>query len=218
MPKRLIVNSLVLSTAIIIGVGPYVVKAAGFHAESGATANVDLQRVYMESDAHTKAEERVRDFGIKLGQRFDTIQKLQFLSAEEISDLSVSLNVDKPTDVETKKIAEITKVSATRASDFQNLSSKLNLTDPEKKHLNELSGYQQTRGQVTDRLSKLYQSAVDQEEAKQNRQGLAEIRAIVAKVAKDQGISQVFDTSSMIVAQVDLTEASLKKAASKKKP
>ena len=94
----------------------------------------------------------------------------------------------------------------------------MNLTDPDKKHLNELSGYQQTRGQVTDRLSKLYQSAVDQEEAKQNRQGLAEIRAVVAKVAKDQGISQVFDTSSMIVAQVDLTEASLKKASSKKKP
>ncbi len=168
MSKRLIVNSLVLSTAIFIGAGPYVVRAAGFHADTPTIANVDLQRVYMESDAHSKAEERIRDFGIKLGQRFDTIQKLQFLGAEEISDLSVSLNVDKQTEADTKKIADITKLSSTRTADFQNLSTKLNLTDAEKKHLNELSGYQQSRGQVIDRLSKLYQAAVDQEEAKQN--------------------------------------------------
>jgi Skp family chaperone for outer membrane proteins len=223
--KRPFMNVLVLSAALVIGAGPYVVRAAGFrgnayHAEPGAVANIDMQRVYSESDARKGAEEKVRDFGIKLGGHFDEIAKLEYLNPGEISDYSVALNTEKPTPEMTKKITDLKAASVARTDEYSALTGKkdADLTQKDRDRMRELTNYRNQRPEVLARLQKIYQAAVDEEEAKQNRAGMAEVRAVVGKLAKDQGFSQVYDASSLVYAPVDLTDQALKKTQTKKKP
>jgi Skp family chaperone for outer membrane proteins len=223
--KRPFMNVLVLSAALVIGAGPYVVRAAGFrgnayHAEPGAVANIDMQRVYSESDARKAAEEKVRDFGIKLGGHFDEIAKMEYLSPAEISDYSVALNAEKPAPADAKKITDLKAASSTRTDEWSALSGKkdADLTKNDRDRMRELTTNRNQRPEVMARLQKIYQAAVDEQEAKENRTGMAEVRTIVAKLAKDQGLSQVYDTTSMVYAPIDLTDQALKKTQTKKKP
>jgi Skp family chaperone for outer membrane proteins len=215
--KRPFANVLVLSAALVIAAGPYVVRAAGIGADPGTTANVDIQRIYSESDARRAADDKIRAFGQKLGQNFDEIARLEFLTAAEISDYSAALNAETVTPMETKRIADLKKANADRADEFQTLTVKkdADLTAKDRERMRAIGASRQQRPQVLGNLQKLYQDAVEDEQLKQTRIGVMEIRAIVAKLAKEQAITQVFDTSAMVVAPVDLTDMAIKKAKKK---
>jgi hypothetical protein len=215
--KRPLTHILVLSTALLIGAGPYVVRAAGIGPDAGAVANVDMQRVYAESDAKKASDTRVREYGRTMFDRFAQTAQLQFLSAEELSDYSEAMNSEKPTDAEKKKIADLKAESTRRLDENQKLATtpQATLTDKDKERLRILNGYQQQRPQILDRLQKVYQQMVDEEEIRQQRQGMVEVRGIVGKVAKDQGITQVYDATAMVVAPVDLTQQALQKVKKK---
>lgn len=218
--KRPMFNVIVLSAALLIGAGPYIVRAAGtafVRADNGAIANVDMQRVFAESDARKAAEQKIQEFGQKLGKNFQEISKLPYLTPEEVSDYSVALNAEKPTPEQTKKITDLQGNSAKRVTEAQQLGANKNLTQKDKDRMKELEDMQKMRPLVQDRLQKVYQQAVDEEEQKQLRLGMAEVRGIVSKLAKDQAVGQVYDATAMVYAPIDLTDQALKKTQTKKK-
>lgn len=223
MSKRPIFNVTILSAALLLGVGSYVVRAAGRQPdqapEAARVANVDMQRVFEDSDARAAAEDRIQEFGAKISQRFDDITKLPYLTPDEVSDLSAAMNAEKPTDAQTKRIADLRQLSAARAAEFQTLSAKKDaeLTAQDRARMNELSGMQQQRQAVQERLQQVYSQAMDHQAQQEMRTGMAEVRGIVGKLAKEQGYTQVYDTSALVYATNDLTDAALKRVQTKKK-
>jgi Skp family chaperone for outer membrane proteins len=219
MPKRTSMNVLVLSAALLIGAGPYIVKAAvnaaGRQPES-IVANVDMQRVFNESDAKKAVEQKLTEYGATLGKRFDEVSRTQYLTPDEISDYSAKLNIEKPTDADTKRIADIKAASQQRAEEYQRLSALKQPTAKDAARLQELDTMQRQRPLFQDRLQKLYQQAVDEEEQKQMRAGLAEVRGIVGKMAKEQGFTEVYDVTAMVYAPADLTDQAIRKVQKKK--
>jgi len=217
MSSRTSVNVLILSAALLIGAGPYLVRASITHADAPMVANVDMQRVFAESDAKRSLEQKLTEFGATLGKRFDEVSKTQFLNPDEISDLSGALNIEKPTEADTKKIETIKAESQKRAEEYQRLSAVKQPTDKDLARIRELDALQRQRPLYMDRLQKLYQQAVDEEEQRRMRAGMAEVRGIVGKMAKEQGFGEVYDVSAMVYAPADLTEQAVHKVQAKKK-
>jgi Skp family chaperone for outer membrane proteins len=213
-------NTLVLAAALCIGAGPYVVRAAGTgrSADSSPIANIDMQRVYEESEARLQAEERVKTYSVNAFKNFDETTRLQFQSASELEEFSRAINADKPTDADTKKLAAIRAADASRAQEFAALSAKpqAGISAQDKQRLKELTTMMQQRPVLLDRLQKYYQEAVDEEAAKQRRAGFAEVRATVQKLAKDQGFTQVYDVTALVYAPNDMTDSVIRKVKPKK--
>jgi Skp family chaperone for outer membrane proteins len=216
MPKHPSINVLMLSAAFLIGAAPYVLKAAGRQPEA-LVATVDMQRVFAESDIKKGVDQKLTEYGATLGKRFDEVAHTPYLTPDEISDYSAKLNIEKPTEADTKRIADIKAAAQQRADEYQKLSATKQPTPKDAARLQELDVMQRQRPLYQDRLQKLYQQAVDEEEQKQMRAGLAEVRGIVGKMAKDQGFGQVFDVTAMVYAPVDLTEQAIHKVQQKKK-
>lgn len=227
MSKRSALNPLVLTAALVIGAGPYVgpwvARATGLrggrNTETSTIANVDIQKVYAESEARVQAEERVQAFGRKAGAHFEEIAKMDFITPEETNDISVALNTEKPTDAQTKQVAAIRASNASRTDEYQKLTAKKDteLTAQDRTRLRDLNAIVRQRPEIMGRLQKIYQGAVDEEETKENRQGVAEVRAAIQKLAKDQAFTQVFDMSALVYAPNDLTDQAVKKLKAKGK-
>ncbi|MEP6753904.1 MAG: hypothetical protein ABJA67_00260 [Chthonomonadales bacterium] len=219
MTRRNGMNGLVLTVALMIGAGPFVVHAAGRHADPTTVANVDMARVYAESEVRKTNDQKARDFGIKLYAHFDTIQKMQYLKLEEIQDYSNAATLEKPMEKDTKTISDVKKLSTSRTEEYQGLLAKdqAKLTQLDKDRLKELTRIEQARPQLVENLQRLFQEEVNREAERQTRLGVAEIRTAVTKLARDQNIGQVFDTSALVVAPTDITEAAIKKTGAKKK-
>jgi hypothetical protein len=216
--KRPLTHILVLSTALLIGAGPYVVRAAGVGADPGTVANVDMQRLYDESDARRTAIGRVQDRARVFSDNFEATMRLQYLSLDEYEQFTNALNAEMPTEAEKKKVAELKAEAAKRADEAQKLATtpQDKLSNQDKERLRLLNGYQQQRQQAMAGLQGAYRIKLDEEDARQNRLGMAEVRSIVTKLAKDQGITQVYDSTAMVVAPVDLTQQALTKVKAKK--
>jgi hypothetical protein len=216
--KRPLTHILVLSTALLIGAGPYVVRAAGVGADPGTVANVDMQRLYDESDARRTAIGRVQERARVFSDNFEATMRLQYLSLDEYEQFTNALNAEMPTEAEKKKVAELKAEAAKRADEAQKLATtpQDKLSNQDKERLRLLNGYQQQRQQAMAGLQGAYRIKLDEEDARQNRLGMAEVRSIVTKLAKDQGITQVYDSTAMVVAPVDLTQQALTKVKAKK--
>ncbi len=218
MLKRPFVNVLVLSTALILGAGSYIVRAAGMRAaDQGLVANVDMQRVFVESDVRKGIELKLQEFGANLGKHFDEVTKTPYLGPDEISDLSAALNAEKPTDADKKKIDTIKGESQKRVDEAQRMAALKQPAEKDLARIRELEAMQRQRPLYQERLQKVYQQAIDEEETRRMRAGMAEVRVIVGKLARDQGFGQVFDVTAMVYASSDLTDQAIRKVQTNKK-
>lgn len=218
MPRLPLANVLVLTTALLIGAGPYLVRAAGMRAEQEVVANVDMQRLFMESEARKTAEKKIREYGHLLFQRYEEIARLQYLTPAEIEEYSLAINAPTPTEAQKQRVAALKAESTKRTEEAQRLAvlKESEITDKDRARLRELSAMQQRREQTMELLKKLYQQMVNDEEARQSRAAREEIRAAVNRVAKEMGFTQVFDSSVLIYATTDLTPNVLPKVRARK--
>lgn len=174
-------------------------------------ANVDLQALVDQSDARKEADVKVREFGAVMFKRFDETSKLKYLTLDEISEYSAALNADPQSDAHKQKVVAIRAESARRADEASTIAAKAgaDLTPADKARVSLLSDMEQVRPVALERLNQLYRQNVNTEEARLRRLTLVAIREAVGKVAKEQGFTQVFDTSSLVYSSVDLTPLAL---------
>lgn len=219
MSPRAFSAAAILCLCAALITSPYWVGAAGFRAESGVVAQVDLQRVYLESDARKAAQQRIRQYGQLLFERYAATARLKYLNPDELTQYTQALNAQNPTPEDKATVSRLEAESAKRLAEMQALSEKKQseLTDADRKRIKELSDIQALQPQALDTLRNVYQQMVTEEQEKETQQGLAEVRAIVKKVAKEHSITQVFDTSSLVVAPVDLTDEVLSRVTTKKR-
>ena len=217
--RRPFTSPLVLTAAILIGAGPYVVRAAStpHAAPQEGPAMVDLMRVYGESDVRKAADQKIEEYGKLMGQRFDEIAGMSYLNATEIRDYSDAQNAEKPTDADKQKLAAIKAESAKRSAEAQALIGKKDsdLTAADRMRLRDLTAMKEQQPSIMGQLQRLYQQLVNNKDTELTRLGVAEVRTIIGKLAKEQGFIQVFDTTAMVYAPTDLTQAALAKVKKK---
>jgi len=219
--NRRTAHSLILAAALLIGAGPYVVNAAkspALQPNNAQRANVDMREVFEDSEAKQAADAKTAVYGRKLDQKFNELGQMPFLTPAELRDLSVLLIKDQPTESDTKKITDLRAESEKRSAENTALAQKkeADLTPADKNRMRELNGMRPAHAQTMVRVQALYQQQVNIENEKNEREGMAAVRGVVAKLAKDKGIAEVYDSSVLIVAPVDLTKEAIERT--KKKP
>src|SRR5437016_2160092 len=158
-------NVLILAAALFIGAGPYLVRAAGHAPDGPITANIDLLKVYGESDARRNAYTRADVFARLMDKRYDDLNGVPYLTTAEIKDFAGASAAEKPTDADTQKIAALKTESAKRAEDYQLLSSKkeADITPAERTRLRDLNVMIQQRPQIMEGVHHLFQDLVNAE-------------------------------------------------------
>ena len=217
MSNRRTFNTLILAAALLIGAGPYVVNAARTAADANTRANIDLHQVFEASEARQVADGKTGLFARKLDQSFAEIGQMPFLTPAEVRDLSIVSARETPTEAETKRAAEVKGEYEKRAAESNTLAQKkeADLTAADKTRVRELNNMRQGHAQAMLKVQQMYQQAVNEENVKNERAGMAAIRGLVAKIAKEKGIAEVFDASVLVVAPVDLTKDAVERAKKK---
>lgn len=206
-------HAAVAGVALLLCAGPYLVRASGRAQDTAGVANVDLQKVFSESDARRAAEAKVAEFGRVTFQRFEEIASLRYLTRDEITDLFDAANAEAPTEAQKARAAALKAESARRVEEAQSLANKKDaeLSEADRRRLRELNTMLQQQPAVLAQMRSIFQRMVNDKEQELMRQALNEVRGVVSQVAKGMNLAQVFDSSSLVYCTLDITPNVLQK-------
>src|SRR5205807_667089 len=99
-------------------------------------------------------------------------------------------NAENATEADKKKASDMKALSERRVNEQNMLAAKKesDLTPADRTRLRELAGMLPTQAQALEELRQIYQQMVNDEEARETRSGINDVRALVAKLAKEQGV------------------------------
>jgi len=118
---------------------------------------------------------------------------------------------DTATQDQKQQIADLETKSSTDASTLAALQQNTSPTDAQKVQLTQLTQEQQAGQAALNDIRDNYQQQLDQQNQTLSASINADIRVAVAAVAKQQGITVVFDSSVAIYAANDVTQAVITK-------
>jgi Skp family chaperone for outer membrane proteins len=200
--RGLVVASIVLCIVFAVG-------ASGQDKRSGSVfATVDFQKISNEYKAKQAVETDLANMQARFQGRLTRRAEMPCLSEEEHVQLDALREKESTTQTaeDKKKIADFETKGGKLSEELQSLRQKKDLTDAEKKRLQELEAAlvrtQQRYAALKDELEgKIREYGVSKSEAL-----MKEIRAAIAKVAEQRGIAIVFNSEVALYAGVDITQ------------
>ena len=210
--KKQIVPVSALALSLFLGFGAYVVQAKGRKTDakepagSISLASVDLERIYAEAGAEEQLAQAAQE---KQKDSFERIQKIaaaSYLEPIELNEFGNLIGKLKPSLEEQKRLDALTTLEATRELELKDLTTKKTPTELEQKRLTHLVSLKTALEKDMPRISSEFQIQQDEYVAAYRRYQIKLLRGEVAKVAKDKGVANVFDSNSLVYAANDLTE------------
>ena len=205
--KIIAVTVITLSALSIFGSFSY---AADAKAAPGSFGCVDMEAVFNSSQKKKDNDVKFQALIAQRKQQLDILQKNPLLTTDEYNQLVDLSSKPTPTDVEKAKIAEIQNLSKTRDQELQTLQQKKDATDPEKARLTELQNQIAQSNQALKDNAAKFSDEIDKTGASLSQDIRDDIVKTVESVAKDKGLSVVFNKTSgdvilVVYASVDIT-------------
>ena len=149
-------------------------------------------------------------------QQFQDVFKTQtansMLDAADQQKLgSLLLLGDSATQDQKQQIADLETQASTASNSLAALQQKQDASDADKIQLQQLTQQQQAGQQALQDIADSYRQQLDQKNQQLSADIAADIKVAVAAVAKQQGISVVFDSTVAIYTSTDLTQAVITK-------
>jgi Skp family chaperone for outer membrane proteins len=213
MTKR---NSAIIAFAVL---GLLTMFGTAFAKEAGAPvagapvfATVDMSKIIASYSKRATADQAFQALQQQYQDVFKTQTANAMLGAADQQKLGQLLILgDGATADQKQQIADLETQAGKSSDDLAALQQKKDATDADKIQLQQLT-QQQAAGQTAlQEVADNYRSALDQKNQQMSADIAADIRVAVAAVAKQQGISVVFDSSVAIYATNDLTQAVINK-------
>lgn len=203
--RGLVVASIVLCIV-------FAVSASGQDKKSGTVfATVDFQKISNEYKAKQAVETDLANMQARFQGRLTRRAEMPCLSEEDHVQLDALREKDSTAQTadDKKKIADFETRGGKLSEELQSLRQKKELTDAEKKRLQELEAAlvrtQQRYAALKEELEgKIREYGVSKSEAL-----MKEIRAAIAKVAEQRGVAIVFNSEVALYAGVDITQSVL---------
>lgn len=213
MNRRFSLNILVLVVAFMALTGPYLARAFADQKERSLVANVDMERVFAQSSAKLDAEKRLNEAGSRLFTHFQQATRLTYATPAELESYTSALETETQTDATKQTITKIEADVQARRDEVQKLSTTkdTDLTAKDRARLRELTTISDQARQAMDAVKRLYDRKLADEETQFTRDAQAQVREIVGKLAKEQGFQEVYDTTAMVYAPVDLTPMAIQR-------
>jgi Skp family chaperone for outer membrane proteins len=199
-------NVIVISA--MVALLAFALSANGEQKTGGTFATVDFQKISADYKGRGTAEEEIRKEGQKIETRLARRDNMPFISEEDHKALDIIFEKAAPTDVEKKKIEELTNKNKTRADEIQTIRQKpeKDLTADDK---TKMAAADKDFRDATERFSKLKENWTGEFNQLKNNRGedlMKKIRASIAKVAEQKGVAIVFNSEVALYAGTDLTD------------
>lgn len=212
--SRSILATLVIGTFLAVLVGSSAFAAEAKPATPFGT--IDIERAFNDFDKKKQLEQELMDYLSQLQEEVELRATNKLLTPEEFAELANLTAKPRPEAAEKERIDKLLAISKEREQELRTLQQKPNATDAEKARLKEL----QDQMNKTDASMKEDEQKYNLELAKRqvdlSRQVMQEVEAAVAVVAKEKGLSIVFNKSAgdgglIIYSSVDITDQVLAK-------
>jgi Skp family chaperone for outer membrane proteins len=179
--------------------------------EAASVAVVDMNQVFESSEAPKQLAQKAADIEAEASRKFQDITSGAFLDQKEGQEYLQLLTKAKPTPEDQTRLKQLRELSTTRDKRLQELSQKNPLNDAEKNEMRDLDARRRNMDLILPRFQEDLQADAAARIEAVRRELYSQIREVVAKVAKDKGVTQVFSSEALIYASQDLTPQVLQK-------
>lgn len=212
--KKLSRGAAAVAAAIVLGTLSGVSVSGGLGEARAADAspastfgNVDMQRCVQESKLRQQSEDEFHAFGQSLD---NALKKLasgsnRLLSEQDLRALAALYEKSQLTPTEQKQQADLEAKADTAGGELSRLQQNASPSDAEKKRFTELTQAQQKGDATLQAIRDDYNARLQQHRDDVFQKMLGEIRTVVAKVAKEKGLSVVFDSQTAVYTPNDIT-------------
>lgn len=192
---------------------PTVGRAAAASAETAPVfASVDMSKVIANYSKRASADAAFQQAQQQFQDVFKTQTANSMLDAADQQKLgSLLLLGDSATQDQKQQIADLETQASTASNSLAALQQKQDASDADKIQLQQLTQQQQAGQQALQDIADSYRQQLDQKNQQLSADIAADIKVAVAAVAKQQGISVVFDSTVAIYTSTDLTQAVITK-------
>lgn len=215
--KTLVITAVTVLAAFVLNGSVF---AADAKASAAVFGCVDMEAVFNASQRKKDNEVKFQAFVGQMQQKVDLRQKNKLLTVDEftqLADLSTKANA---TDAEKARIAELLNLAKTRDQEFQALEQKKDATDPDKARLAVLHDQVAVSDQALKDDATKYADDIAQMRDSLSQEVKVEINKAVESIAKDKGLSVVFNKTAgdvilVVYTSVDITSDVIQKMAKK---
>ena len=180
-------------------------------AQAGAIGSVDLHKVLASYNKKTPAQDQLEQMTNQLQQVYATQSAYNMLTADQQKQLGNLLLKANRTSADDAQVQALEGQSQKDAQTLAALQQKKDLTDADRTQLAQLTDEQQAGAQAVQTIHDDYIQRLNQQNDQVEHETLDDIRSAVAAVAKQKGLSVVFDGDVAIYTANDITQAVIAK-------
>ena len=201
----------VIAVTLLIGAGSLMAHAREPHvdaAPTGAIASVDMEEIYNSSGASAELEAAARQHSADGEQRIRRILSAPYLEINELQEYGELIGKVKLTPEEEKRATAIHKMSEDRIAEMAALQTKPadQLLPADRTRIAHLQELKRTLdSQIQPGLVADFRAQNEGWIAEFRHKQYVQLRDQVGKVAKERGITHVFDTTALVYSVNDLT-------------
>ena len=169
--------------------------------------SVDLQKCAQESKGRQDSEDQLRAFAAGLDKSLQRLSgsSSRFLEETEIRELSALYEKDPASDADKKRIQELEAKGDSSGAELSRLQQVATPTDADKKRFTDLTAQQQKGDGILQAVRETYSSRLQARREDLSNKYTALIRDAVGKIAKDKGLTVVFDSQFALYTANDIT-------------
>lgn len=173
--------------------------------------SVDMQKVAAAYNKSTTSESQMKGLHDQLLQVYSTQAANPMLNVDQQTQLGNLLLKANPTDADKAQIQTLESQSQKDSQALAALQQQKTLSDSDRAQLASLTAEQQTGAQALQTVQDDYQQRMQQENDQLVQQISDDIRAAVAAVAKQKGLTLVFSSDAVIYSANDITQTVIAK-------
>jgi Skp family chaperone for outer membrane proteins len=201
--------------AIVFSIAASIFVAGYAHAADNKAPTlgfVDVQKVFYECEEAKKSTADLRAEGEKLQAQLQRMLERRLLTDDQRKEAETIDAIDKPTDAQKQRLAELTAEAKKYEDELKDLQQKpeSSLDDKQKERLNELT----TRGrQATQKIQELndtYAKQLNDKNQDMSTKIQEKIKNAIADVAKAKGLNAVVDKQVILYGGLDITDDVMK--------
>ena len=172
---------------------------------------MDLSKLQAQSTKSTKYNADLHALQERLDYAFKQQAASLMLSASDQSELGGLLAKTSQTDADRSRISELQAKSTAAAKEYTDLQQKPNPTPADTSSLATLAGEYQASQAALQKIGDQYQAQIKTLSDKDTADFTQDVKAAISAVAKQQGLTVVFDSSVAIYTSNDITDEVVKR-------
>jgi Skp family chaperone for outer membrane proteins len=213
MGRTRISIAVVAVISLILGI---ILVSPALSAEAQVFATIDIEKAFNDYEKKQELDKQIVADLQAVQSKLELRQTNELLSKTEVDELSTLKAKAKPSDAETKRIAEIEAASMAREKELQDLRQKTTPSEAEKTRLAALQDQIKLTDAELKEAAKLADADWQKKRYELSKQVMDDVQTQVAAVAKAKGITMVFnksvgETILVVFSTNDITEEVIKK-------